>query len=227
MSSARPHLRLLAPLMLQAVPAIMMSVIIIGGIRFGVVTATEAGVVAVVYALMICIVFYRSIGLRRLWEGLKEASIGSGMVGFMLGVAAPFAWVMISGRLPQHFVEIVFTYVQQDWAILLVLNIIMLIAGTFLDLTAVLLIVAPLALPLVISMGVDPVHFGIICVFNLMLGPLPPPYGILVFITSAVTGTEVQKTFRAVVPFFLSLLLGLALVTMFPAISMGLVAAIF
>ena len=118
-------------------------------------------------------------------------------------------------------------YVSEGWAILLFLNVLMLIAGAFLDLTAIMLIVVPLSLPLVMQLGVDPVHFGIIVVVNLMLGGLTPPYGLLVFIPSAITRTPVQATFRAVMPLFLVLVFALALITYVPSISLAFVRAFF
>ncbi len=226
-ATVRPPWRMLASPLLQAIPALLLSVLIIGGIRFGFVTATEAGVVAVVYALLIGMFFYRDLKLPEVWRGLRESSIDSAMVGFMIGVAAPFAWVLISGRVPQQFLQVMLGYVSQGWAILLFLNIIMLIAGAFLDLTAIMLIVVPLSLPLVLQLGVDPVHFGIIVVVNLMLGGLTPPYGLLVFIPSAITGTPVQATFRAAMPFFLILVFGLVLITYVPWISLGMVRSFF
>ena len=226
-ATATPSWRLLASPLFQAIPALLLSVLIIGGIRFGVVTATEAGVVAVVYALAIGIFFYRDLKLPEVWLGLRESSIDSAMVGFMIGVAAPFAWVLISGRVPQQFLQLMLGYVNDAWAILLCLNVIMLIAGAFLDLTAIMLIVVPLSLPLVLQLGIDPVHFGIIVVVNLMLGGLTPPYGLLVFIPSAITGTSVQATFRAVMPFLVILVFGLALITYIPWISLSFVSAFF
>ena len=226
-ASTRPAWRLVATPLLQAIPALLLSVLIIGGIRFGVVTATEAGVVAVIYALGIGVFFYRDLKLPEVWRGLRESSVDAAMVGFMIGVAAPFAWVLIAGRVPQQFLQVMLAYVSDGWAILLCLNVIMLIAGAFLDLTAIMLIVVPLSLPLVLQLGIDPVHFGIIVVVNLMLGGLTPPYGLLVFIPSAITGTSVQATFRAVMPFFLILVFGLALITYVPGISLAFVHAFF
>ena len=226
-ATPRPSWRMVAQPLGQAVPALLLSVLIIGGIRFGFVTATEAGVVAVVYALAIGVFFYRDLRLPEVWRGLRESSIDSAMVGFLISVAAPFAWVLISGRVPQQFLQLMLGHVSQGWAILLVLNVIMLIAGAFLDLTAIMLIVVPLSLPLILQLGVDPVHFGIIVVVNLMMGGLTPPYGLLVFIPSAITGTSVQATFRAAMPFFCVLVLGLALITYVPAISLVFVRAFF
>jgi tripartite ATP-independent transporter DctM subunit len=222
-----PSWRGIAAPLLMAVPVLLLSVMIIGGIRFGIVTATEAGVVAVVYALAIGVFFYRDLNLPAIWRGLRESSVDSGMVGFMIGVAAPFAWVLVSGRVPQGFLQFMLAHVSEGWAVLLCLNALMLFAGMFLDLTAIMLIVVPIALPLVLQLGVDPVHFGIIVVVNLMLGGLTPPYGLLVFIPSAITGTSVQATFRAVMPFLAILVLGLMLVTYVPEISLALVKAAF
>lgn len=222
-----PSWRGIASPLLMAVPVLLLSVMIIGGIRFGVVTATEAGVVAVVYALAIGVFFYRDLRLPAIWRGLRESSVDSGMVGFMIGVAAPFAWVLVSGRVPQGFLQFMLTYVSEGWAVLFCLNALMLFAGMFLDLTAIMLIVVPIALPLVLQLGIDPVHFGIVVVVNLMLGGLTPPYGLLVFIPSAITGTSVQATFRAVMPFLAILILGLALITYVPSISLALVRAAF
>lgn len=226
-ATPRPPWRMVLPPLLQAIPALFLSVLIIGGIRFGVVTATEAGVVAVVYALAVGVFYYRDLKLGDVWIGLREASVDSAMVGFMIGVAAPFAWVLISGRVPQQFLQVMLGHVSEGWAILLFLNVLMLIAGAFLDLTAIMLIVVPLSLPLVLQLGIDPVHFGIIVVVNLMLGGLTPPYGLLVFIPSAITRTPVQATFRAVMPMFLVLVLGLALITYVPGISLAFVRAFF
>jgi tripartite ATP-independent transporter DctM subunit len=226
-AQAAPSLRLLVSPLLMAIPALLLSVVIIGGIRFGIVTATEAGAVAVVYALATGVFFYRDLNLPAIWRGLRESSIDSAMVGFMIGVAAPFAWVLVAGRIPQGFLQFMLAYVSESWTVLLCLNALMLFAGAFLDLTAIMLIVVPIALPLILQLGIDPVHFGIIVVVNLMLGGLTPPYGLLVFIPSAITGTSVQATFRAVMPFLAILILGLVLITYVPSISLALVQIAF
>jgi tripartite ATP-independent transporter DctM subunit len=226
-ATARPSWRLVASPLFQAVPALLLTVLIIGGMRFGVVTATEAGAVAVVYALAIGIFFYRDLRLPEVWRGLRESAIDSSMVGFLIGVAAPFAWILITGRVPQQFLQVMMAYVSDGWAILLCLNVIMLLAGSFLELPALMLILVPLALPLIQKVGIDPVHFGVVVVVNLMLGGLTPPYGLLVFIPAGITGTSIQATFRAAMPFFWVLVLGLLVLTYVPWISLGLVGAFF
>ena len=189
--------------------------------------AHRAGGVAVVYALGIGLFFYRDLKLPEVWRGMRESSIDSAMGGFLIGVAAPFAWVLITGRVPQQFLQLMLTYVDQGWTVLLCLNVIMLLAGSFLELPALMLILVPLAFPLIMQVGIDPVHFGVIVVVNLMLGGLTPPYGVLVFIPAAVTGTSVGATFRAAMPFFVMLVFGLALLTYVPWISLALVHAFF
>ncbi len=226
-ATPRPSWRLVAKPLFHAVPALLLTVLIIGGMRFGVVTATEAGAVAVIYALAIGLFFYRDLKLAEVWHGLRESAIDSSMVGFLIGVAAPFAWVLITGRVPQQFLEVMLSYVSEGWAILLFLNVLMLLAGSFLELPALMLILVPLAFPLIQQVGIDPVHFGVIVVVNLMLGGLTPPYGLLVFIPAGITGTSIQATFRAAMPFFLILVFGLVLLTYIPSISLVLVRAFF
>ncbi len=226
-ATAKPGWAQLASPLLQAVPALLLTVLIIGGMRFGVVPATEAVGVAVVYALGIGLFFYRDLTLAEVWRGLRESAIDSAMVGFLIGVAAPFAWVLITGRVPQQFLQVMLTYVNEGWVVLLCLNLIMLLAGSFLELPALMLILVPLTFPLIVQLGIDPVHFGVIVVVNLMLGGLTPPYGVLVFIPAAITGTSVGATFRAAMPFFLILVFGLALLTYVPWISLALVHAFF
>ncbi len=226
-ATARPSWRMVASPMFQAIPALLMTVLIIGGMRFGVVTATEAGAVAVIYALGIGIYFYRDLRLPEVWRGLRESAIDSSMVGFLIGVAAPFAWILITGQVPQQFLAIMLSYVTEGWAVLLCLNLIMLLAGSFLELPALMLILVPLAFPVIQHFGIDPVHFGVVVVINLMLGGLTPPYGLLVFIPAAITGTSIKATFRAAVPFFLILVLGLAVLTYVPWVSLVLVHAFY
>ena len=184
---------------------------------------TEAGVIAVAYALFLGLVFYREYSWRALWPALRESAVESALVGLLIGAAAPFAWILIAEQIPQKFVELTLTMIESSWAILLLLNALMLVAGMFLSLTASMLILVPIFLPLMLKIGVDPVHFGIIVVVTLMIGGLTPPVGYLVFITSSITKTPTHLVFRECAPFIAALVAGLALITYIPAISMGLV----
>ena len=142
-------------------------------------------------------------------------------------MAAPFAWVLIAEQTPQLLVETVIGYVSNPWAILLMMNVLMLIAGTALELPAAMLILVPLFMPIVHHVGIDPVHFGIIVVANLMFGGLTPPVGVLVFIVASIARLPANVVFRACWPFLIALIAGLVVITYVPALSLGLVRLAF
>lgn len=208
---------------LGAAPVLALAVLIVGGIRFGVFTPTEAGAVAVVYALLLGLVLYRAYGLRELYRQAVEMAHESASIGFLIGVAAPFAYVLISERMPQAVVGAVVGLVTSPDMVLLAIVAVGIVAGMFLDLTAGMLIIVPLTLPLVMQLGVDPVHFGLVIVVTLMMGGITPPVGILVFIPAAITRTPVSAVFREAMPFILAMFAAIILFTLFPSISMSLV----
>lgn len=209
-----------------AIPVLMIIVWILGGIRFGVITATEAGVVAVLWAAAVGI-YYRAYRIRDLYTALVNSGVDAALVGFIIAVASPFAWVMIAERIPQQFVHILTTFVEQRWAVLMLVNILLLIVGCFLDLVAAVLIIVPIFLPLLPKLGIDPTHFGIIVIINMMIGGITPPLGLLVFVTSSITRTPSVEVFRECIPFIFALFSGLLLVTYIPAISMALVNLLY
>lgn len=210
----------------SAVPVLMIAVWILGGIRFGIVTATEAAVLAVLWAAFLG-VYYRAYHWRDLYQALVHSGIDAALVGFIIAVAAPFAWVLISERIPQEFVALVSSFVESRWATLLLVNLLLLIAGCFLDLSAAVLILVPIFLPLLPKLGIDPIHFGIIVIVNMMIGGITPPFGVLVFVTASITRTPTAAVFRECLPFVVTLVLGLLLITYVPAISMALVYLVY
>lgn len=210
----------------SAVPVLMIAVWILGGIRFGIVTATEAAVLAVLWAAFLG-VYYRAYQVRDLYRALVQSGIDAALVGFIIAVAAPFAWVLIAERIPQEFVAFVSAFVESRWATLLVVNLLMLIAGCFIDLSAAVLIMVPIFLPLLPKLGIDPTHFGIIVIVNMMIGGITPPFGTLVFVTSSITRTPTAAVFRECLPFIVTLILGLLLITFVPAIPMALVHLVY
>lgn len=205
-----------------ALPVLSLALLIVIGIRFGVVTPTEAGVLAVVYAFVLGTVVYRAWGLRSLYEAVRTAAIEAALVGFLIGAASPFAFILISEQVPQSLAAFLPEIAGNLFLTLLVVNLILIFFGLVLDIGAAILILTPLLLPAMVAIGVDPIHFGIIIVVNLMLGGLTPPVGMLAFITSNVTGTPVHLVFRNLLPFLAALLGALALITAFPALSLGL-----
>ena len=203
----------------RAAPVLVMPALIVGGIRFGVTTATEAGAIAVLYALALGVA-YREYGVTAGYRSVRDAAIDTALVGFLLAVTAPFGYVMIAERIPQQIVGAAAAFTQEPLVLLLILNLLMLVAGMFLDLAASVLIVVPLALPVVTAAGIDPIHFAMIVIVNLMIGGITPPVGQLVFVTASIARVSPNAVFRAALPFFVALLIGLALLTVFPGISL-------
>ncbi|MFN6954266.1 MAG: TRAP transporter large permease subunit [Acetobacteraceae bacterium] len=208
---------------LRAAPILFLIVIILGGIRFGLVTPTEAGVLAVLYAMLLGLVVYRAFGVGDMLRSLSQASVEIALVGLVIGAAGPFAFLFIVERIPQELATAVSALVDSRIMLLLLVNILLLICGMVLDIGVAILVLTPILMPIAMQFGVDPVHFGIIVTVNLMLGGLTPPVGILVYVAASVTGTPADRVFRAVLPLLGALLLALAVITLVPAISLALV----
>jgi tripartite ATP-independent transporter DctM subunit len=198
-------------------------VIILGGIRFGLVTPTEAGVLAVLYAMFLGLVVYREFGIGDMLRSLSQASVEIALVGLVIGAAGPFAFIFIVERIPQELAGLVTAWVDSRYMLLLLVNLLLLVVGMVMDIGVAILVLTPMLMPLAIQFGIDPVHFGIIIAVNLMLGGLTPPVGILVYVAASVTGTPADRVFRAVLPLLGALLLALAVITLVPAISLALV----
>ncbi|HAJ20955.1 MAG TPA: hypothetical protein DCL95_13000, partial [Rhodospirillaceae bacterium] len=183
---------------------------------------TEAGVLAVAYAFILGIAVYRTFTWLGLWQTLRGASVEAAMVGLLIGAAAPFTFVLVTEQIPQSLSSLITGLSDNPYIVLLLANVLMLFFGMFLDIGAAILILTPLLMPVMVSMGVDPIHFGLIVVVNLMLGGLTPPVGMLVFISSAISKTPVHEVFRAMYPLLGALLIALAIITYVPAVSLGL-----
>ncbi len=206
---------------LHAVPVLVLAIIILGGIRFGIVTPTEAGVLAVVYSLFLGMVVYREYGFRGLAQTLHQSAMEAALVGLLIASAAPFAFILVAEQVPQTVVAVLVDNIGSVILLLLLANLIMLFFGMFLDIGAAILILTPLLMPLGMAIGIDPIHFALIIVVNLMLGGLTPPVGMLAFITSTVTGTPVHLIFRAILPLLAALVGALMIITFVPDVTIG------
>jgi tripartite ATP-independent transporter DctM subunit len=197
----------------------MMPVIIVGGIRFGVVTPTEAGAVAVAYAL---IVMLKNCGFhpKQLYQMMSEAVVDVGVIGLIVAASAPFGWITIAERIPQRVMEFVLGITTSKLLVLLLINVFLLILGMPLEPPPLMLIIIPIFEPLLTQLGIDPVHFGIVVIANAMIGCVTPPVGSLVFIVSAISRVPASVVFREVVPMILVLCVGLLLITYIPGISL-------
>lgn len=203
-----------------AIPALILPVIIVGGVRFGAFTATEAGAIAFLYALLCGSLLYRKLTVANLVEAIRESLFDTVVIVIIIAAAAPFAWVLAFEQVPQKIAKGLATLVEQPWLLLLAINVFLLIVGLFMEMIASLVILVPILVPLVLAIGMDPVQFGIVMVMNLVIGALTPPLGVLVFTTARVGGANQTETFRAILPFVLALVTVLLLVTFVPAITM-------
>lgn len=206
---------------LAALPSLSLIVVVIGGIVGGIFTATEGSAVAVVYALILGIC-YRNITLKSFWKIVVESAKMSGMVVFLIGVSNILGWVMAFTQIPQAISEVLLGVTHNPVIILLIMNIILLIAGTFMDVTPAILIFTPLFLPIVKTFGMDPVQFGLILVYNLCIGNITPPVGNTLFVAIKVGRTSLSKVMPYMLMYYAAILVGLLLVTYVPVISLGL-----
>ncbi|MEN1759707.1 TRAP transporter large permease [Anoxynatronum sibiricum] len=206
---------------IDAIPSLLLILIVVGGIIGGVFTATEGSAIAVVYSLLLAF-FYRAISIKDLPRILLDASRTTAIVIFMIGVSSIMSWVMAFTNIPGIIAQLFLSLTDNTIIILLIMNFVLLIVGTFMDPTPAVLIFTPIFLPIAMNFGIHPVHFGIIMVFNLCIGTITPPVGPVLFIGCKVADLKIENVVRQLMPFFLSTVVVLMLVTFIPALSMTL-----
>ena len=206
---------------LKAIPALSLIVVVIGGIIAGVFTATEGSAIAVVYALILGIL-YRNITWKSFWAIVVDSAKMSGMIVFLIGVSNIMGWVMAFTQIPQAISEALLGVTNSPVIILLIMNVILLIAGTFMDVTPAILIFTPLFLPIVKTFGMDPIQFGLILVYNLCIGNITPPVGNTLFVAIKVGDTTLAKVMPYMLMYYVAILVGLLLVTYVPMVSLAL-----
>jgi tripartite ATP-independent transporter DctM subunit len=207
-----------------AIPGLLLIVIIFGGVRSGVFTASESSCIAVVYALLVTLLVYRTLT----WRAFVEATLGAvrttSMILIIIGTAASFSWLMAYLQVPAQLIAALNAVSQDPFVILLLLNVIMLLLGTFMDMGPMIIITTPIFLPVVAAYGIDPVHFGVIMILNLGIGLNTPPVGAVQFVACAVGKITVWQAMRSIGPFYLASVVVLGLVTYIPEISLWLPA---
>jgi C4-dicarboxylate transporter DctM subunit len=201
--------------------------IIMGGIYGGVFTPTEAAAVAAVYATVVAVVVYRDIGIRQLPEVVMDAGKTTVMLMFIVANALLFAHVLTTERIPQTIAQHILEAGMTPWMFLIVVNIILLVAGNFMEPTGIILILAPIFFPIGTQMGIDPIHLGIIMVVNMEIGMITPPVGLNLFVTAGITGMSIVQVVKAALPWLSVLLVFLLLVTYIPQISLFLPQLMF
>jgi tripartite ATP-independent transporter DctM subunit len=203
----------------RAVPSLFLLFVVIGGIVAGVFTATEASAVAVVYTLLLSFA-YGELKLKELPRILVRSSETTAVVLLLIGTCMSMSWVMSSEDIPQMISEFMLNVSDNKWVILILINLILLFVGMFMDITPAVLIFTPIFLPVVERVGVDPVHFGIMMTLNLCIGLCTPPVGSLLFVGVSIAKISLTQVIRPMMPFFLAMIVALILVMIFPEISL-------
>lgn len=206
----------------KAIPGLLAPAIIIGGILGGIFTATEAAIVAVVYAILLGFFYYRSIDLPELYEVSKETFEDTAAIVVIFGFANLYAYWLTLAGIPTLIGDIVTGMGASPLITMLVLAFVLLVLGTFMEGMAVLLIMVPMLVPIYPELGIDPIHFGIVMVVALMYGLITPPFGLILFVLERVTNVSLDQVMRSMIPYYLPLLFVLLLIIIFPEISLAL-----
>ncbi len=207
---------------INAILPLGLIVVIMGGIIGGIFTAVEASGIAVLYTLFLTLVWYREIGLRDLRRILVESTVTTSIVLLMIGASIAMSRVMAFGQIPQAIAQIMLGLSDNPTVILLMITAVLLVVGTFMDMTPALLIFTPIFLPVVKEIGIDPVHFGVIMTFNLCIGICTPPVGSALFVGCSVGGVPISKVLRPILPFFAVMIVTGVIVTFVPWLSLAL-----
>ena len=205
---------------IDALPSLSLIVIIIGGIIGGIFTATEGAAIAVVYSLLLAMFLYKSIKLKDIPRILLESINMTAMIVFLIGVSSIMSWVLAFTNVPTYITNLILGVSNNPIVILLIMNILLLIVGTFMDLTPAILIFTPIFLPIAQNLGMDTIQFGIMLVFNLCIGTITPPVGNTLFVGCRVAKTKIEGVIKNILPFYISIFVVLMLVTFIPQISL-------
>jgi len=206
---------------------LLLLVIILGGIYGGIFTPTEAAGVAAIYAFFVAVFVYRDIGLRHVPKVMVDAARVTVMLMFIIANALLFAFVLTTERIPQVIAEQILSMGMAPWQFLIVVNLLLLVAGNFMEPTGIILILAPILFPIAGRLGIDPVHLGIIMVVNLEIGMVTPPVGLNLFVTAGITKMSIMEVVRAALPWLSVLLIFLVIVTYVPRLSLALPNLLF
>ncbi len=204
----------------DAIPSLLLIVIVIGGIVAGYFTATEASAVAVLYAFILSVFIYREVKFKDLSKILLSSVTTTAIVMLLVGTSMAMSWVMAYENIPQNVAEALLALSDNGIVILIIINLILLFIGTFMDMTPAVLIFTPIFLPIAVQLGVDPIHFGIFMVMNLSIGLCTPPVGSVLFVGCSVADLPITKVIKPLIPMFIAMIISLLLVTYIPELSL-------
>jgi tripartite ATP-independent transporter DctM subunit len=202
----------------DAVIPLMAPVILLGGIWLGIFTPTEAAGVASVYALTVGVFVLRELGLKDLVKAFTETARETAMIAFLVAASAFYGWVLMRTGLTLKLAEWLIGISRDPRVVLVLINLFLLVVGCFLDSTVAILILGPVFMPVLAAVGIDPVHFGVVMVLNLMIGLMTPPFGMILFVMQQVSGLSFEDVVKACMPTLVPLLIVLVLITFFPSI---------
>lgn len=217
--SERIPLSLAASKVLAAIPSLFLIFIVIGGIIGGIFTATEAGAIAVIYSLILSVVVYKEIATSDLPSILLKACETTAIVMLIIGASSAMSWLLAYAHIPQAISDFFLTISENPLLILLMINLILILVGAFIDMTPAVLIFTPIFLPVAVDLGMSPIQFGIMLVLNLSIGLVSPPVGSVLFVSCAVAKISIHRIIKPMIPLYLVMFLVLMLVTYVPAIS--------
>ncbi|MFN7179950.1 TRAP transporter large permease [Hyphomonas sp.] len=221
-SGSFPGWRVFFRTTLLAIPGLMAAVIIMGGILSGIFTATESSAIAVIYTILVGALVYRSLGWSRFVDAAQQSVKVTSMVLLIIGAATAFGYALAILEAPAQLAELITSITSNPLLVLLIINVTLLVLGTFMDMSPLIVITTPILLPVAMEVGVDPVHFGIIMMLNLGIGLVTPPVGSVLFVGAAVGNLKVEEAVRTIWPFYLALILSLLLITFIPSLSLAL-----
>ncbi|NQV40787.1 MAG: TRAP transporter large permease [Candidatus Marinimicrobia bacterium] len=200
----------------DAIPSLMLIVIVIGGIIGGVFTATEASAIAVLYSLLLSVVFYKEVKVNQLSEILLKTVEITAMVMLLIGASSAMSWILSYENIPQSISHALVSMTESKFLILLIINLILLVVGTFMDMTPAVLIFTPIFLPVVATLGISPLHFGIMMILNLCIGLTTPPVGTVLFVGCGIGKTTIGDLAKSLLPFYAVMIVVLMLITYIP-----------
>lgn len=221
-SSERYNVKEAIKIIFDAIPSLLLIIIVIGGIVKGIFTATEGSVVAVVYSLILSLFFYKTIKISDLYDIFKASAETTGIIVFLIGVSSIMAWVMAFTGIPNAISTALLGISNNKVIILLIINIVLLFVGTFMDITPAILIFTPIFLPVCTELGMDSIQFGIMLVLNLCIGTITPPVGNILFVGVRVAETKIEKVIKPLLSYYVVIFAVLMLVTFVPAVSLWL-----
>ena len=205
-----------------AIPALLMPVILLGGIYGGVMTPTEAAAVAAAYAFLVAVLWYRNISMNDTYVAVLNSARSTASIGMLIAGALIFNYVVTVEQIPEIVKNLLAGYDLSPKMFLLWVNIILLVLGCLLEGSTIILVVLPIFIPTAKALGIDLVHFGVVAVVNIMIGLITPPYGLLLFIISAISGAPLRAIIRDTMPFIAAMIVALAIITFFPDIVLWL-----